>query len=386
MDKKNIRPFNDPSGKIVPLSENSFMGSNGELYLPSYLTQEETEQLSPITRNYQDPNYDSLKNSVKNKRRYNSSLDYSSLLEKMNDLDLMILSFIGGFSSVQKLHVYRQCELFKNKLEQNGKALTLNDADKSLKRLEQWGLILKNNFEKQDQDGKKRILCYTLDVEGYLFLKNYFASSLYVNNPDDMFLKRKYEAFSHLRCWECVDVYQFFQSLPSFKGFNTSFSGTKQDLPHPGGPLVYSPLQVSLRIMYRPNVEGVLNLVCYPCIQTDRVDFYKKVVDRWEEWISTDKKGNPLEKPNVHKEIPRLLPGLNALAIIVPDEATATYLNANLELYKKDSLIVFIVLNRIQSRGVLHALLLPNEQHYDEVSESYVGKLEEWKIKELLTG
>lgn len=377
--------------RIISLDENRFVDENGSAYIPSYFTLEETKHLAPVTRNYQDPAFDSLQNSVKKKLSYSSSVDYSYVLSGMSSLDLLIIEFIGSFSSVQGIHVHRQCELFQRKLELDGIKLSDRRIARSLKKLEDNGLILKNNFEAShteqgtDPDGIRRVMCYTLDVNGFWFLKNFFASSLYAHNPDSMFLKKKRDSYTHLRCWECVDVYQFFQSLPAFRGYNTSFSGLKQELPQPGGPLVYSPLQLSLQVAHGKGATGILNFVCYPYIQIDGVSFYKDVVDKWINWVYTDDEGNKLKQPNVKKEIPRLLPGINSLAIIVPDEESATYLNSNLKLYEKTSIpITFIVLERIQNKGVLHALLLPSEQHYDEKSNTYVGKLKEWKLSALL--
>lgn len=371
----------------VELQDNLFMDSEGRFYVPSYLTYQQTRDMSEVTRNYQLAEYPTLRASVASKKKYTSSLGYADVLENLTFGELFVLRFIGIFSSVQKLQVRRQCQLFKKRFEDHHEAVTDKHIAQILRRLEKKSLILKNNFDRIDDSGEKKItVCYTLDVEGYHYLKNYYGQSFTVNDPDVWFLWSRGTALRHLRCWECVDVYQFFQSLPAFRGFNTLFAGQSTGIPTAHGPLVCSTLQVSLKILFGQKATGIFNLVCYPCVQTDGVKFYKSVLSRWQKWLYRDESGEVTEtKPNPNKPIPGLEQGYNALAFIVPDEDMANYLNSSLKLFEfKDTMILFIVLNRIQEKGALHALLLPSEQYYNQETKSYDGELKELQLKELL--
>lgn len=377
-----------PTGAVT-LENNHFMDEKGRFFVPSYLSYQQTKNIADVTRNYQLPDYISLRTSVASKRKYQNSLGYADVLETLTFGERFILKFIGVFSSVQRIQVHRQCQLFKKRFKDHDESVSDAHIAKILRKLEVKSLILKNNFDRieEDTNEKKIITCYTLDVEGYYYLKNYYGSSFKVNDPDRWFLWDRNAAFRHLRCWECVDIYQFFQSLPAFRGYNTLYAGRTDGIPSARGPLVCSTLQVSLNIIFPSKVTGMLNLVCYPCVQTDGIRFYKRVLDQWKNWLYSDDNGKRVsDKPIVNKRIPNLEPGYNALAFIVPDEDIANLLNTELKLYEfKQSMILFISLNSIQEKGALSAFMLPTEQHYDEESDTYDCQLRQLKLEELLT-
>lgn len=372
----------------VTLENNRFMDEAGRFFVPSYLSYQQTKNIADVTRNYQLPDHVSLQTSVASKRKYRNSLGYADVLENLTFGEQFILKFIGIFSSVQKIQVHRQCQLFKKRFADHDESVSDAHIAKILRKLEIKSLILKNNFDRieEETNEKKIITCYTLDVEGYYYLKNYYGSSIKVNDPDRWFLWDRNAAIRHLRCWECVDVYQFFQSLPAFRGYNTLYAGRTDGIPSVRGPLVCSTLQVSLKVIFSSKATGTLNLVCYPCVQTDGIRFYKHVLDQWQNWLHSDDMGKQVsEKPNVRKLIPGLVPGYNALTFIVPDEGIANLLNTELKLYEfKESMILFISLNSIQEKGALSAFMLPTEQHYDEGSDTYDRQLKQLRLEELL--
>lgn len=357
------------------IEETGFIDEQGKMILPSLLTEEETISLGEVSRNYHRPDYISIESSVRARKMHYTSLDYNATLANMTYLEEFLLKFIANFNSVQKLQVYRQCWLFRGEIikhregKRTSKNLSEKEINKALNHLEYAGLILANTF-KDTREGREqeKLTAYTLDVPGFRFMKNYWGSSVLVNDPDVFFLNSNNSQYRHLRCWEIVDVYQMLQAMPTFKGFTTGFSGLINPDPSRGGPLVYSLFQASLQL------KGgvVFNFVCYPCTQLDSPDFFKAVYERWTKWINSE------PTPGVYKPVNTLLSGVDTLAFIVPDRNTANYMNTKLKVYEiaQQMPVMFITLEEIKKHGIEKAFLWPAEQEYIESENRYSVELE----------
>lgn len=336
----------------VPLTDNQFIDAQtGVAMLPSLINPED-ELKFKIKRDWYINGYPTVVASVRQIRHYELFDQYNDVLDKLDFQEQYWLQFIGMFKSVQKLQLKREARLFPQQVSEN-------NLDNCLKHLFMNGLIMKWEYYHPIDDAK--IPVYTLTGNGYRLLINFYNQNYF--HPQNFFnLNPRY----HLRFWETLDVYQLLISLPAYKGSSTWFQGE----PKKGKRILPSPLQINLEL----NQGKPKNLVFYPVLYNDNINYYKDVTLKWSNF--TDE-GQSLNKP-----INDLPMGQNVLTFYVPTLERAAQLNDTLKLANFAFPSLFLVGFEITSQGLPKAFYLPDRQTKGLRQYSFPDVLREGTINE----
>ena len=315
----------------ISLSQNDFLDSEtGQLALPS-LIPEDAERSFKIRRNHYLGNH-SLDESIKLIRRYSIADEYLDAYARLSDVDLNYLRFIANFKSIQQIHAYRQAELFPE-FYGDGKHKTMKVAQKSLVRLTMLGLIDKWSYLHPVY--QKDVNVYTLSGNGFRFLEYFFGNNDHYFHPSNFF---QLPDFFHVRFWETTDIYQTLVSLPAYKDSSYFFNNEN---------IVYSPLQISFAFEL-PNIQ---NLVIYPTLQIDRLDYYQNVIAKWNGFVES---GDDLSKPI--NELPH---ATNVLTFYATTVEKALFFTQRLRLAQWRFPIVFIIGTKLRTKGAKNAFYRP---------------------------
>lgn len=331
----------ESSNRLYPvdIADNQFLNeTTGQTWLPSLINPED-ERNFKIQRDFFIKGYATLRDSVKQIRQYEIADQYNPVLANMSGEEEYWLKFIGMFKSVQKIQLMREAELFPDNL-------SIKTLNKSLTHLLLNGLIVKWQYHHPISD--KDIAVFTLSGNGFRFLNTYYADNYF--QPQNFFnLNSRF----HLRFWETLDVYQLLISLPVYHESSTLFKG----FPREGRPLLPSPLQVNLELM-----EGSpKNLIFYPALHNDDINYYKDAVSKWANYIETESK----DSINLNFPINDLPVGQNVLAFYVPTLTRARELNRELQLKTFKFPSIFLIGIEVAKNGISKAFYMPRRDNDD---------------------
>ena len=358
MNKFSKNNYFKPPEDSIPttnLNENPFIDiNNGKLFLPSLFTKEEEEQFE-IHRNFMQEGFVRIQDSVAHIYSYEIADDFNYVICQLNDEDLYWLKFIGRFKSVQKLQIYRQTILYPD-------IFTRSKVEKSLKKLFRYGLIWQWDFNRDFL--KKTVKVFTLSVNGFRFLEYFFSNERRYFQPQNYFTIK---SIYHIRFWETVDIYQLLLSLPIYKGFETFFNLGRVDENMKKN--MTSPLQIAIELV--PN--QIENLVFFPALQSDSIDYYKDVIIRWNKFTEN---GSDLTKP-----INKLSGNQNILVFYTPTVKLASQLNVQLSLAKFRFPILLLVGSVIQKDGIVNAFYLSSDDSSSGLKQIILPNLIDTKRK-----
>lgn len=321
------------SMRPVPIKDSQFVNpQNGTAMLPSLINPEDEENFE-IHRNFYIKGYVDLRDSVRQIRQYEIADQYNNVLTQLDFEDEYWLKFIAMFKSVQKLQLKREARMFPQLLDE------LN-LDHCLNKLFRNGLIMRWTYH-HPIDGKD-IPVYTLTGNGYRFLKTFYSNSNYFHPQDFLNLNWRY----HLRFWETLDVYQVLVSLPAYRASTTMFHG---DI-HKKKVLLPSSLQINLELTQgKPK-----NLVFYPALYNDNLNYYKDATIKWNKFTKAGQ--------DLNVQINDLPAGQNVLAFYAPTIERAQQINEFLQLSKFAFPSLFLVGLEITRKGLPQAFFLPDRQ------------------------
>lgn len=331
---QNVNGDQQVSMRPVPLQDSQFINAqDGTAMLPSLINPEDEKNFQ-IHRNFYIKGYVDLRDSVRQIRQYEIADQYNNVLTKLDFEDEYWLKFIAMFKSVQKLQLKREARMFPQLLDEM-------NLDKCLNKLFRNGLIMRWTYNHPIDD--KDIPVYTLTGNGYRFLKTFYANSNYFDPQDFFNLNRRY----HLRFWEVLDVYQLLVSLPAYRASTTMFHGNLRDK----RLLLPSPLQINLELTKgKPK-----NLVFYPALYNDNLNYYKDASLKWDKFTEGGQ--------NLNKPINDLPAGQDVLAFYVPTVERAQEINNVLKLTQFAFPSLFLVGLEITNNGLPRAFFLPDRQN-----------------------